>query len=79
MNTARRLIAALVLTLFVTISGLAGQTSTPPCAPGQIDTPPCANAQAPTDGEILTPPAASDEAYLTEIAASVMFSIMSLF
>jgi hypothetical protein len=90
MKTKKRLVAALVLTLFVAISGLAGETQTPPCVPGQIDTPPCASAQALTPdetpmpsggvlGQIPTPPSATDEEYLTEIASSMLFSILSLF
>jgi hypothetical protein len=66
-----------------------GQILTPcDCAPGQINTP-CSSANqalgetqtppAAAPGQIPTPPAAVDEAYLTEIASSVMFSILSLF
>ncbi|MFS8085020.1 MAG: hypothetical protein ACMG6H_05270, partial [Acidobacteriota bacterium] len=87
MKNARSLVAAVVLTFVIAASVLAGETPTPPCTPGQIDTPPCAMAQAssigePTataPGEILTPPMANDQAYLTEIASSVLLSIVSLF
>jgi hypothetical protein len=66
-----------------------GQIMTPcDCAPGQINTPCSSAIQGPSEtstppsaapGQTDTPPAAVDEAYLTEIAASMMFSIMSLF
>ena len=89
MENLRKLAATVALTFILGVSAFAGETMTPPCAPpepGETMTPPCATAQAPTSGEILTPPgqidtppAAVDEAYLTEIAASVMFSILSLF
>jgi len=79
MKIAKRLVAALVLTLFVAISGLAGETPPPPCTPGQIDTPPCAAAQSSILGELQTPPTPRDDASLTEIASSVLFSILSLF
>jgi len=89
MKTLRTLSAAVLFMFVLAISVPAGEIQTPPCAPGEIQTPPCAAlssnpGEIPTPpqgalGQIETPPAASDEAYLTEIASSVMFSIMSLF
>jgi hypothetical protein len=82
--------AALALMLLLAISTTAvGQAGTN-CDPGQIMTP-CSSAlqatnpgetstpPATTTGQIETPPAASDDASLTEIAASMLFTIMSLF
>jgi hypothetical protein len=49
MRTMKRLSAAVVLTLFLGLSVLAGETPTPPCAPpepGQTETPPCGGGQA---------------------------------
>lgn len=90
MQNRRTSVAALALTLLFVFSTTAvGQGGTS-CDPGQIMTP-CSSAtiQAPNTGEvstppaalgeILTPPEASDPASLTDIAASVLFSIMSLF
>ena len=73
MKNARSLAAAVVLTFVVAISGLAA----PPCTPGQIDTPPCAMAPAATPGQTDTPPIG--KVSLTEIASSVLLSILSLF
>jgi hypothetical protein len=79
MKTLNQLIRCTALSLILASGAFAGETQTPPCVPGEISTPPCAAAQANEPGEILTPPAATDEGYLTEIASSVLFSIMSLF
>jgi hypothetical protein len=82
MKTLRTLSAAIALTLVLGISALAGETQTPPCAPaqpGEVSTPPCAMAQAPTLGEMNTPPAADKALTLTEIAANVLQSMWSLF
>lgn len=88
MKTLRTLSTAMLLTSVLAISVSAGEIQTPPCAPGEIQTPPCAAVEAPNPGEILTPPSAapgeiptppSDGAYATEIAASFMLRIVSLF
>jgi hypothetical protein len=91
MKTAKSLVASVVLTLVIAISSLAGEIPTPPnspCNPGEIPTPPCATAQAPAPGETDTPPAAAlgqtdtppvAEVSLTEIASSVLLSMLSLF
>lgn len=84
MRILRKLAAAVVLMCVLGLTAFAGQTDTPPCAPGEILTPPCAIAQAPTLGETVpgqveTPPAAQSDASFTEIAASVLVGIMSLF
>ena len=83
MKTAKSLGAAVVLTLVIAISGLAAS----PCSPGQIETPPCAMAQAPAPGETSAPPAGAlgqidtppVDVSLTEIASSVLLSMVSLF
>jgi len=81
---------ALALTLLFALSTTAvGQAGTN-CDPGQIMTPCSSTLQATDPGQIPTPPSAAlgqtdtppaavDEAYLTEIASSVLFSILSLF
>jgi hypothetical protein len=84
MKTLKQLGAVVAMTFVLGVSVLGA----PPCTPGDISTPPCATAQAPTPGEILTPPAGAlgqtdtppmGEVSLTEIASSVLLSMLSLF
>lgn len=89
MNKSKRLSAAVVLMLVMSLSVLAGETSSPPCAPGDILTPPCASAQAPSNGDAGTPTLASTSGQtetppssdfsLGEIAASVFWSLLPLY
>jgi hypothetical protein len=88
MKHARSLTVALTLTFVLAVSALAGATPTPPCTPGEILTPPCATVQAPNSGEMSTPAAVapgqtdtppSGDLSLTEIASSVLLSMVSLF
>ena len=88
MKTLKQLGAVVALTFVLGLQVLGGEMSTPPCTPGDISTPPCATAQAPTPGETSTPPAGalgqtdtlpSADLYLTEIASSVLLSMLSLF
>lgn len=86
MKNLKKLAAATVLMCVLGLTTFAGE----PCTPGEILTPPCAASQAPTPddtgapsadapGQIETPTVAGDEASLTEFAASVLLSIVSLF
>src|SRR5712692_10328459 len=77
MNNLKRLSAAVVLTLVLGATAIAGETSTPPCAPpapGQVDTPPCSSGQVAPDpaasGEMNAPPA-SAPADTTALAISL--------
>ena len=90
MNNLRKLGTIVALTFVLGLFALAGETATLACGPvpGQIDTPPCATAQAPNSAETAAPPAGalgqtdtppSADLYLTEIASSVLLSIVSLF
>jgi len=87
MRILRKLTAAVVLLCVLGLTAFADPTDTPPCVPGEILTPPCAMAPAPdpgtptaiVPGQIETPPAAQSDASFTEIAASVLVGIMSLF
>jgi hypothetical protein len=90
MQIRRTSVTALALTLLFALSTTAvGQAGTN-CDPGQIMTPCSAVLEATNTGETMTPPAGAlgeietppaprDEAYMTEIASSVLFSILSLF
>ena len=89
MKNSRNLFASVTLSLLLGLSTTAVAQVGTNCDPGQILTPSGsgATAQAPTSGEITaavpgqieTPPVASNEASLTEIAASVLLGIVSLF
>ena len=86
MQNPRTFVAALALTLLLSLSTTAvGGTG---CEPGQIMTPCSSAIQAPNTGDISTPPAAAPgqtdtppngDVSLTEIASSVLLSIVSFF
>ena len=64
MKNLKRLSAAVVLTLVLSLSALGGEVGTPPCAPpnpGEVGTPPCAiqmvSDKPAAPGDISTPPA----------------------
>ncbi len=87
MQNPRTFVAALALTLLFALSTTAVvQAGT--CEPGQIMTPCSAANQVLGPGETSTPPAAAPgqtdtppmgDASLTEIASSVLLSMLSLF
>ena len=94
MKNPRKLGTAVLLTALLCLSAFTGKTTSAcgPLDPGQVDTPPCAAAQAPTPGDMGTPTAlatapgdidtpavARHRASLTEIAADVLWSMLSLF
>jgi len=91
MKNPKRLSAAVALALILSISALAEAEETPPCTePGQILTPcvPSANSQMPTQDNSATPgligtpgvsDARTDSSSFTELAASVLQSILPLF
>ena len=78
MNSLRRLSSVAVLTFVFSISVLAGDINTPPCAspePGETHTPPCfATGQTAAPGQTDTPPAADTMSILsvTEAAMDLM-------
>jgi len=87
MQNPRTFVAAVALTLLFALSTTAVVQAGSNCDPGQIMTP-CSSAQVLTPGETSTPPAGAlgqidtppmDEMSLTEIASSVLLSILSLF
>ena len=66
MNSLKKLGAAMLLASVISLSALAGEIPTPPCAspePGEIPTPPCVTQPSADDpaalGDISTPPASS--------------------
>ena len=93
MKDLKRLGAAIILTCALGLSAFAGQpmTSCPPPEPGQTLTP-CDPGSPTITGDVSTPTvtsttsdglggptAASDETSLTEIAANVFLTFLSLF
>jgi hypothetical protein len=56
MKSFRQLCSAIVLTLVLVISAVAGETQTPPCAPGETASPPCSTFVAETQDPSLTAP-----------------------
>ena len=90
MKNLRKLGATLVLTFALSLTAIAGEVLTPPCAPpepGQIPTPPCAAApgdmETPTvtstSGDVGTPTVANDEMSFSKIAADVLLNLLPLF
>lgn len=89
MKNLRKLGAALALTCVLGLPVLAGETSTPPCAPpvpGETSTPPCATAPGDleTPGAFSVPgalgtPALESETSLSEIAANIFLNFLPLF
>ncbi len=82
MKTLKQLGAVVAMTFVLGVSVLAS----PPCTPGDISTPPCAAVRALAPAETAAPPAGAlgqidtppmDEVSLTEIASSVLLSILS--
>jgi hypothetical protein len=77
--------AAVVLTLVLALTVLAGQIETPPCAPGQIETPPCASApgdistpvNSPTPGDLGS--GASSEFSFADFAADLLVNFLPLY
>ena len=76
MKTFRTFFVAVVLTLVLTGSALAGETLTPPCPPGETLTPPCTSApvsgDSTTTGEIQTPPAGVDFGSVAALALNLL-------
>lgn len=86
MKNLRKLGAAVALTCVLGLPALAGETSTPPCAPpdpGETSTPPCAtafgNIDTPTGESAAPGDMGNGGTSLTEIAADVLLNILPLF
>lgn len=71
----RRPVAVIALALILGSSALAGETSSPPCAPvppGEMNSPPCDGSQqlSPDNSDVLSQSVSSDSITLTEYAAT---------
>lgn len=82
MKNLKRLVAAVLLTCVLGLSALAGESSTPPCAPpqpGESSTPPCSGGQMSGDASALVS-TSSDSGYLVAEAAMSLFeSLLPLY
>ena len=86
MKNLKRLGVSVTLLCVVSLTTLAGETNSPPCAPGETNSPPCAAAQLVPDdsampGQTDTPPASNSgaEYSIAEVALDLMQSVLSLF
>jgi hypothetical protein len=87
MKNLRRVGAAVALTFVLSLSTLAGEVETPPCAPpipGEVETPPCAK-QMPLDNSAIRGETLSfasntgSEFSATAAAIDILQSVLSLF
>ena len=86
MKNLKRLGVSVTLLCVLSLTALAGDTNSPPCAPGDTNSPPCAAAQVVPDdsvapGDTNSPPASNSgaEYSIAEVAVDLMQSVLSLF
>jgi hypothetical protein len=86
MKNLKRLGVSVTLLCVLSLTTLAGDTNSPPCAPGDTNSPPCAAAQVVPDdsvapGDTNSPPASNSgaEYSIAEVALDLMQSVLSLF
>ena len=86
MKNLKRLGVSVTLLCVLSLTTLAGDTNSPPCAPGDTNSPPCAMAQIASDdpvapGDTNSPPASNSgaEYSIAEVAVDLMQSVLSLF
>ena len=86
MKNLKRLGVSVTLLCVLSLTTLAGDTNSPPCAPGDTNSPPCAMAQITPDdsvapGDTNSPPASNSgaEYSIAEVALDLMQSVLSLF
>jgi hypothetical protein len=69
----------------LSMTALAGDTSSPPCVPGDTSSPPCAMAQPMSDEpedatEAVAPTTASESSYaVSEVAVDLLQSVLLFF
>jgi hypothetical protein len=82
MNKLRRLFLALSLSVILSGTAFAGETSGPPCAnPGETSGPPCSSGQTIIDEATEASSNGSDEVETTifEVASYTIESLLTLF
>jgi hypothetical protein len=84
MKNLKRLGVSVTLLCVLSLTTLAGDTNSPPCAPGDTNSPPCAMAQItlddPESAETVAPTSTSGSAYsVSEVAVDLLQSVLLLF
>jgi len=82
MNKLRRLFLALSLSVILSGTGFAGETSSPPCPnPGETSSPPCSSGQIIMDEATEVSSTVSDqvETMIIEAASYAIESLLTLF
>jgi len=84
MKNLRRLGISITLLCAFSMTAIAGDTSSPPCAPGDTSSPPCASAQLTPDDSVIpgdtnSPPASEVEISVTEVAIDLLVNTLLLF
>ena len=86
MKNLKRLGVSVTLLCVLSLTTLAGDTNSPPCAPGDTNSPPCAAAQVVPDdsvapGETNSAPASNSgaEYSIAEVAVDLLQSVLSIF
>jgi len=86
MKNLKRLGVSVTLLCVLSLTTLAGDTNSPPCAPGDTNSPPCAAAQVVLDdsvapGDTNSHPASNSgaEYSIAEVAVDLLQSVLSLF
>ena len=79
MEKLKKLALSLTLISVLSASVMAGETSSPPCAPGETNSPPCPAQSVNEDpvvlGETLSP-SAVPVVYVTDLAETLMWSLL---
>jgi hypothetical protein len=86
MKNLTRFGAAIILTLVLGLSALAGEVETPPCTPpvpGEVETPPCASQKALDDSvrrnETIIASSIAIEISITDAGLDILQRVLSLF
>ena len=86
MKNLKRLGVSVTLLCVLSLTTLAGDTNSPPCAPGDTNSPPCAAAQVIPDDSVApgatnSPPASNSgiEYSIAEAATDLLQSVLLLF
>ena len=83
MKNLKLLGISLTLLCALSMTAIAGDTNSPPCAPGDTNSPPCASAQVAPDDSVApetvnSPPASEVEISITEVAIDLLKEALSV-
>ena len=84
MKNLKLLGISVTLLCALSMTVIAGDTNSPPCAPGDTNSPPCASAQVTADDSVApetvnSPPASEVEISSTEVAVDLLVNALLLF